>query len=154
MNGVYIGSESCIDLENENDIVLHHCHTSKTNNNVVGSRRKEKREFPPPIPHCRCVFRRHCTTDGRLILKMNHHHYFRAHRANGRLMLHLQEEETTHQTSNTIGSTKDKTRILHMGAVGGINGGSPSKFLNCNRAISTPLCVFGLPLHPLRTVLG
>lgn len=38
------------------------------------------------------VLRRHYTGDGRLILteeKVRHHEYFRAHRSNGRLTLHL-----------------------------------------------------------------
>ena len=61
-----------------------------------------KREFPPPIPslartenlpsHMPWVLKRYYTSDGRLILreeKVRHHEYFRAHRSNGRLTLHL-----------------------------------------------------------------
>ncbi|ESW08203.1 hypothetical protein PHAVU_009G027500 [Phaseolus vulgaris] len=90
----YIGSESCnIDLRN--DTVLHHCELSKRNT-VLGSKssskRREKRELPPPIPHMDIVLRRHYTSDGRLILeeeKVKHHECFRTHRANGRLTMHL-----------------------------------------------------------------
>ncbi|KAK7275727.1 hypothetical protein RIF29_16849 [Crotalaria pallida] len=114
----YIGNESCIDLRNENDVVIDHCETSKSNGNdddddpgptnqaydVKNSsrRRMEKRVFPPPIPllartenlacHMPWVLRRYYTSEGRLILKeekVKYHEYFQAHRENGRLTLQL-----------------------------------------------------------------
>ncbi|OIW02402.1 hypothetical protein TanjilG_04995 [Lupinus angustifolius] len=100
----YIGNESCIDLQNENDMV-DICETYKTNcdNKAKKSCKKnEKRVFPPPMPllartenlacHMPWVLKRYYTTEGRLILKeekVKHHEYFRAHRENGRLTLQL-----------------------------------------------------------------
>ncbi|TKY74342.1 The fantastic four family [Spatholobus suberectus] len=125
----YIGTESCIDLQK--DIVV------KINSvaSMSSSKRKEKRELPPPIPHMQWVLRRYCTSDGRLILreeKVKHHEYFRVHRANGRLTLRLlvpldheaSEEEAAHAPRengtdqniiNTIGLTgvrDNKTSIM------------------------------------------
>lgn len=61
-----------------------------------------EREIPPPIPslasaenqpgHSLWELKRYYTSDGRLILKeekVRHHEYFRVHRSNGRLTLHL-----------------------------------------------------------------
>ncbi|XP_057439962.1 protein FAF-like, chloroplastic [Lotus japonicus] len=99
----YIGTESCYDLQNEND-----------NNNVIDVKDKsnaesssirkckEKRVFPPPIPflartqnlasHMPWVLKRYTTSEGRLILKeekVKRHEYFRTHREDGRLILEL-----------------------------------------------------------------
>ncbi|XP_057974675.1 uncharacterized protein LOC131162334 [Malania oleifera] len=64
--------------------------------------KKRNGDLPPPIPslartenlpsHMPWVMKRYYTPDGRLIIreeKVRHHEYFRAHRANGRLILHL-----------------------------------------------------------------
>ncbi|KAK7385271.1 hypothetical protein VNO78_30985 [Psophocarpus tetragonolobus] len=103
----YIGTESCMDFQNSYDIVDNH-KTSKPNNagNKTKAKNSTKKEeskvFPPPIPllartqnlasHMPWVLKRYYTSEGRLILKeekVKHHEYFRAHRANGRLILHL-----------------------------------------------------------------
>lgn len=106
--GDYIGTESCFDILEENDVVS--APTKPSNRYRYGGRRREEREaraaaareFPPPIPllaqtenllpHMPWVLKRVVTSDGRLILreeKVRHHEYFRAHRSNGRLTLHL-----------------------------------------------------------------
>ncbi|WZZ10787.1 hypothetical protein YC2023_096708 [Brassica napus] len=106
--GDYIGTESCFDILEENDVVS--APTKPSNRYRYGGRRREEREaraaaareFPPPIPllaqtenllpHMPWVLKRVVTSDGRLILreeKVRHHEYFRAHRANGRLTLDL-----------------------------------------------------------------
>ncbi|XP_022772314.1 uncharacterized protein LOC111314961 [Durio zibethinus] len=108
--GDYIGMESCFDLENNKEV----CLGVKKDNEYSGvcsrsrgkreqrCRRMMKREFPPPLTwlvrtenlpsHMPWVLKRYYTSDGRLILreeKVRHHEYFRAHRSNGRLTLHL-----------------------------------------------------------------
>ena len=106
--GDYIGTESCFDILEENGVVS--APTRPSNRYRYGGRRREEREartaaareFPPLIPllaqtenllpHMPWVLKRVVTSDGRLILreeKVRHHEYFRAHRANGRLTLHL-----------------------------------------------------------------
>lgn len=175
----YIGTESCIDLQN--DIVVDHsCEISKTNNSAVlksNIKRKEKRVFPPPIPHMPWVLTRHYTTDGRLIItkqKVNHHEYFRAHRANGRLTLHLvplhheptkeEEEEAptiprenygTHENVKTIGLTM--TRVPNKNSIELPlridKGGTSSKHFNCYRVRSSPSCIFRVPVHPVNRSL-
>ncbi|KAG2303578.1 hypothetical protein Bca4012_062318 [Brassica carinata] len=108
--GDYIGTESCFDVlsaDEEKDVVSPQ---KPMNRYRYGGRRREEREaraaaareFPPPIPllaqtenllpHMPWVLRRVVTSDGRLILreeKVRHHEYFRAHRSDGRLTLHL-----------------------------------------------------------------
>ncbi|KAF8086461.1 hypothetical protein N665_0624s0002 [Sinapis alba] len=108
--GDYIGTESCFDVlsaDEGNDAVST---PEPMNRYRYGGRRREEREaraaaareFPPPIPllaqtenllpHMPWVLKRVVTSDGRLILreeKVRHHEYFRAHRSNGRLTLHL-----------------------------------------------------------------
>ncbi|KAJ4889623.1 structural constituent of ribosome [Raphanus sativus] len=110
--GDYLGTESCFDVlsaDEENDFVSSSSE-SMSRYRYGGRRRKEReagaaaaaREFPPPIPllaqtenllpHMPWVLKRVVTSDGRLILreeKVRHHDYFRAHRSNGRLTLHL-----------------------------------------------------------------
>ena len=105
-SGDYIGLESCVDLRDDDD-------DDELSSGNGGSERRGrrdrsremntmKREFPPPIPwlaqtgnllsHMPWVMKRYHTSDGRLIIrveKVKHHEYFRAHRANGRLTLHL-----------------------------------------------------------------
>ncbi|XP_022766374.1 uncharacterized protein LOC111311264 isoform X2 [Durio zibethinus] len=110
--GDYIGMESCFDLDNNKDVCVGG--DKDTNEYYSGvcsesrgkreqrCRRLIKREFPPPIPslasteslpsHMPWVLKRYYTSDGRLILreeKVRHQEYFRAHRSNGRLTLHL-----------------------------------------------------------------
>jgi hypothetical protein len=109
--GEYIGIESCLDLKNEEDIFTSSSNKEETNYESCSQRcHREKREqrwakkkeFPPPIPllartenlpsHMPWVLKRYYTSDGRLILreeKVRRHEYFRAHRSNGRLTLHL-----------------------------------------------------------------
>ncbi|KAG2318684.1 hypothetical protein Bca52824_011897 [Brassica carinata] len=103
--GDYIGTESCFDILSADEVP-----TKPSNRYRYGGRRREEREaraaaareFPPPIPllaqtgnllpHMPWVLKRVVTSDGRLILreeKVRHHEYFHAHRANGRLTLHL-----------------------------------------------------------------
>ncbi|KAJ8762921.1 hypothetical protein K2173_023050 [Erythroxylum novogranatense] len=104
--GDYIGVESCLDLKtNYNEEVL--AQQSYSHRNYVQRRNKRwlsrtNSELPPPITllartenlPCRMpwVLKRYYTSDGRLILreeKVRHHEYFKAHRSNGRLTLHL-----------------------------------------------------------------
>ncbi|KAJ0257591.1 Uncharacterized protein HA466_0084330 [Hirschfeldia incana] len=109
--GDYIGTESCLDVlsaDEENNVIS--TAPEPLNRYRYGGRRMEEREaraaaareFPPPIPllaqtenllpHMPWVLKRVVTSDGRLILreeKVRHHEYFRAHRSNGRLTLHL-----------------------------------------------------------------
>ncbi|XP_021284963.1 uncharacterized protein LOC110417089 [Herrania umbratica] len=114
--GDYIGMESCFDLDKSEGVCVSktcsggHDVNSNDCSGVCNRRRgkreqrckRMKREFPPPIPslartgnlfsHTPWVLRRYYTSDGRLILreeKVRHHEYFRAHRSNGRLTLHL-----------------------------------------------------------------
>ncbi|ESW13125.1 hypothetical protein PHAVU_008G170000 [Phaseolus vulgaris] len=98
----YICSDRCMDLQNTDHVVDNqetYGNEAKAMNNT---NRKENRVFPPPIPllartqnlaaHMPWVLKRYYTSEGRLILKekkVKHHEYFRAHRANGRLTLHL-----------------------------------------------------------------
>ncbi|CAL0317885.1 unnamed protein product [Lupinus luteus] len=100
----YIGNESCIDLQNENDMV-DLCETPNTNydnKSKKSCKKNEKRVFPPTMPllartenlacHMPWVLKRYYTSEGRLILKeekVKYHEYFRAHRENGRLTLQL-----------------------------------------------------------------
>lgn len=96
----YIGSESCIDLQNENDVVDHFKSNDVPKRSYI--KKKEKREFPPPMPrlaqtqnlasHMPWVYKRYYTDEGRLIIKeerVKHHEYFHVHRADGRLTMHL-----------------------------------------------------------------
>ncbi|CAK7347087.1 unnamed protein product [Dovyalis caffra] len=109
--GEYIGIESCLDLKNNEDALTSSSKKEETNYESFSQRRHrekrdqrkaKKKEFPPPIPllartanlpsHMPWVLKRYYTSDGRLILreeKVRHHEYFRAHRSNGRLTLHL-----------------------------------------------------------------
>lgn len=109
--GDYIGIESCLDLKDHDDMFISASEEKEGDQSfsVRLSRRderwaakKEKKEFPPPIPllartenlpcHMPWVLKRYYTSDGRLILKeerVRHHGYFRAQRCNGRLTLQL-----------------------------------------------------------------
>ncbi|KAG6786241.1 hypothetical protein POTOM_007838 [Populus tomentosa] len=110
--GEYIGIESCLDLKNEEDIFTPSSNKEETNYESCSTQRchrekreqrwAKKKEFPPPIPllartenlpsHMPWILKRYYTSDGRLILreeKVRRHEYFRAHRSNGRLTLHL-----------------------------------------------------------------
>ncbi|XVE95357.1 hypothetical protein REPUB_Repub02eG0090000 [Reevesia pubescens] len=117
--GDYIGMESCFDLDNnqevcggvvgggfkdDNELNSGVCSQSRGKQEKRCRRRRMKtnKEFPPPLPslaqtenlpsHMPWVLKRYYTNDGRLILreeKVRHHEYFRAHRSNGRLTLHL-----------------------------------------------------------------
>ncbi|XVE60429.1 hypothetical protein DITRI_Ditri05aG0128000 [Diplodiscus trichospermus] len=113
--GDYIGMESCYDLDNNQEVCggfVGGGAVVKNDNQYSGvcsrgkreqrCRRTVKRDFPPPIPslartdnmpsHMSWVLKRYYTSDGRLILreeKVRHQEYFRAHRSNGRLTLHL-----------------------------------------------------------------
>ncbi|XP_012078114.2 protein FANTASTIC FOUR 1 [Jatropha curcas] len=101
--GDYIGVESCLDLEKNEDVFS--SSSKKLETKILRNQRYcniKKKEFPPPIPSLArtgnlpsrmpWVLRRYYTNDGRLILKeerVKHHEYFRAHRSNGRLTLQL-----------------------------------------------------------------
>ncbi|KAF8109904.1 hypothetical protein N665_0089s0024 [Sinapis alba] len=108
--GDYIGTESCFDVlsaDEENDLVSSSESMSRYNGRIIRREKREAktaaaREFPPPIPllaqtenllpHMPWILKRVVTSDGRLILreeKVRHHEYFRSHRSNGRLTLHL-----------------------------------------------------------------
>ena len=99
LSGDHIGQESCADLWDNEE-----WRGGVERRGRIGrsSEMKTKKEFPPPIPwlaqtenllsHMPWVMKRYHTSDGRLIIreeKVKHHEYFRAHRANGRLTLHL-----------------------------------------------------------------
>ncbi|CAI8585516.1 unnamed protein product [Vicia faba] len=103
----YIGNESCIDLETDDNFLSNINHKSLASSNKKKMRtpirnREKKREFPPPIPclaqtqnlasHISYVLKKYYTDEGRLIIKeekVKHHEYFHASRENGRLTLHL-----------------------------------------------------------------
>ncbi|PNY06952.1 protein FANTASTIC FOUR 1-like [Trifolium pratense] len=103
----FIGNESCIDLQSENDVFnIEHQNALAPSEDKRITRcirnKDKKREFPPPIPclaqtenlasHMRYVLTRYYTNEGRLIIKeekVKHHEYFHAHRENGRLTLQL-----------------------------------------------------------------
>ncbi|OMO94172.1 hypothetical protein COLO4_16491 [Corchorus olitorius] len=112
--GDYIGMESCFDVdktEEQLELFLSKSSVTSSDGDLISGvcskirhrcRRTKKREFPPPIPslartenlnsHMPWVLKRYYTSDGRLILReerVKHHEYFRAHRSNGRLTLHL-----------------------------------------------------------------
>lgn len=112
--GDYIGIESCLDLKNNEDVFTtppppsspsskrEEAHESCSQRRCKTDQLCSRKEFPPPIPllartenlhsHMPWVLKRYYTSDGRLILreeKVRHHEYFRAHRCNGRLTLHL-----------------------------------------------------------------
>ncbi|XP_045813506.1 uncharacterized protein LOC123907336 [Trifolium pratense] len=102
----FIGNESCIDFQSENDVFnIDHQNTltSSTDKKITRCIRykDKKREFPPPI-HClaqienhaslmRYALTRYYTNEGRLIIKEEklHHEYIQSHRENGRLTLQL-----------------------------------------------------------------
>lgn len=96
----YIGNESCIDFQTDNNKSLPSSSEQKMKSCIRN--REKKREFPPPIPclaqtqnlasHMPYVLKRYYTDEGRLIIKeekVKHHEYFHAHRENGRLTLQL-----------------------------------------------------------------
>ncbi|KAL5078563.1 hypothetical protein RYX36_006984 [Vicia faba] len=102
----YIGNESCIDLQIEDNFLSNINDKSLASSNEKKMKmcirnRERKREFPPPMPclaqtqnlasHMPYVLKRYYTDDGRLIIKEEKvkHHYFHAHRENGRLTLQL-----------------------------------------------------------------
>jgi hypothetical protein len=103
----FIGNESCMDLQSENDVFnIDHQNALASSKDKKITRclrnKDKKREFPPPIPylaqtenlasHMRYVLTRYYTNEGRLIIKeekVKHHEYFHAHRENGRLTLQL-----------------------------------------------------------------
>lgn len=105
--GDYIGMESCLDLEENEEVHASNESEQGAYSKCRGKRdqrlaMKKKKEFPPPIPllartenlpgRMPWVLKRQYTSDGRLILteeRVRHHEYFRAHRANGRLTLQL-----------------------------------------------------------------
>ncbi|KAK9270150.1 hypothetical protein L1049_025726 [Liquidambar formosana] len=126
--GDYIGMESCFDLKNNVEIDT----TAKDDEAYSRWRGKrdqrwemrKKREFPPPIPslartgnlpcHMPWIFKRYYTNDGRLIIKeekVRHHEYFRAHRANGRLTLHLVPLDNDVLFPPTAGATEEDEYI-------------------------------------------
>ncbi|MED6122060.1 hypothetical protein PIB30_036185 [Stylosanthes scabra] len=97
----YIGSESCMDLQN--DIVEIEVEKNMKQQPQLNTVKKmeKKRELPPPI-RLLCgttndttpswALKRYHTSDGRLILKeekVKRQEWFRAHRSNGRLILQL-----------------------------------------------------------------
>ncbi|GAU48052.1 hypothetical protein TSUD_404870 [Trifolium subterraneum] len=98
----FIGNESCIDFQTENDVYPNTLAPSEDKKITRCIRNKDKkREFPPPI-HCLAQIENHAslmryaltkyyTNEGRLIIKEEkvHHEYIQAHRENGRLTLQL-----------------------------------------------------------------
>ncbi|KAK2978572.1 hypothetical protein RJ640_006691 [Escallonia rubra] len=106
--GDHIGMESCVDIVYEDDtaeVLGQRCGAGvKTRRRCWGKRsEKGEKEYPPAIPwlartenlpsaHMPWVFRRHYTADGRLVITeetVERPEYFRAHRSDGRLTLHL-----------------------------------------------------------------
>lgn len=128
---------------------------------------------------------------------MKHHEYFRAHRANGRLTLHLVNvsvddyedyfEETSptspheevcinnvtldhtdvvtvsndtfddveEENVNSNSTVADEFSLEHERDVLLANGSGRVKGLNCSPVRAGPACnIFGVPVHPTRTVQG
>ncbi|MBA0867687.1 hypothetical protein Goshw_002907, partial [Gossypium schwendimanii] len=142
-----------------------------------------KKEFPPPIPslartenqppHMPWVLQRYYTNDGRLILreeKVKHHEYFRAHRSNGRLTLHLipldnedndtdvEEEEEEAKEEDDQGNVVVETSIKDNNEseesmvkcpVGDNNdngiAANGGKCMNYSSVRTSPTCFLGLP---------
>ncbi|KAF9682558.1 hypothetical protein SADUNF_Sadunf05G0121400 [Salix dunnii] len=189
--GEYIGIESCLDLKNNEDIFA--SSSSKTEETNYGSCSREKRnqrwakkkEFPPPIPllartenlpsHMPWVLKRYYTGDGRLILreeKVRHHEYFRAHRCNGRLTLHLVplddevsalpflvNHERRHDFENDHDLVEESTEMDVNGNDGVENdycvknsSGSAGKCLNYSSVRRSSTCIFGVPVPAVRPV--
>ncbi|KAI9107038.1 hypothetical protein K1719_022566 [Acacia pycnantha] len=104
-DGDFIGTESCINDVSDNgfgDVNIDQPGPPVLKKQGSSRKKSEKREFPPPIPlltrthdlsfHMPWELKRYHTSDGRLILReeeAGYHHFFRAHRANGRLTLQL-----------------------------------------------------------------
>ncbi|KAJ8772247.1 hypothetical protein K2173_027424 [Erythroxylum novogranatense] len=126
LTGDYIGVESCLDLKASNEEVFTQENSSyrscvqRSSKRIQRSSSRNRGEFPPPIPllartenlPCRMpwVLRRYYTSDGRLILreeKVRHHEYFRAHRSNGRLTLHLVPLDNVHVFNHVSNGRKE-----------------------------------------------
>ncbi|MED6131379.1 hypothetical protein PIB30_008968 [Stylosanthes scabra] len=96
----YIGTESCMDLQNDIGKIEVVEKKKKQQLNTV-KKMEKKRELPPPITllcgttkdtTSSWALKRYHTSDGRLILKeekVKRQEWFRAHRSNGRLILQL-----------------------------------------------------------------
>ncbi|KAG4140804.1 hypothetical protein ERO13_D06G040100v2 [Gossypium hirsutum] len=187
--GDYIGMESCFDLYNNDQV----CSGGGDGGRVCRESRVKrgqrcKKEFPPPIPslartenqppHMPWVLQRYYTNDGRLILreeKVKHHEYFRAHRSNGRLTLHLipldnedndtdveeeeeEEEEEEAKEEDDQGNVVVETSIKDNNEseesmvkcpVGDNNdngiAANGGKCMNCSSVRTSPTCFLGLP---------
>ncbi|CAJ1971803.1 unnamed protein product [Sphenostylis stenocarpa] len=210
----YIGTESCMDLQNTNHVLDQHENykSNKLGNDAKAinkTKKKENKVFPPPIPllartqnlasHMPWVLKRYYTSEGRLILKekkVKHHEYFRAHRANGRLTLHLVNvsfddydeyfEETaptspheeadihnvTHDHTGAVTTSNDRVDeeeenvasnstvadeflVEHESDFVVANGTSRVTCSDSSSVRSGPACnIFGVPVHPIRTVHG
>ncbi|KAL5078624.1 hypothetical protein RYX36_007045 [Vicia faba] len=102
----YIGNESCIDFQTDDNFLSNINHKSLASNKKKMRspirNRVKKRNFPPPIPylaqtqnlasHMSYMLIRYYTDEGRLIIKeekVKHHEYFHAHRENDRITLQL-----------------------------------------------------------------
>ncbi|OMO85765.1 hypothetical protein CCACVL1_10006 [Corchorus capsularis] len=135
--GDYIGMESCFDVdktEEQLELFLSKSSVTSSDGDLISGvcskirhrcRRTKKREFPPPIPslartenlnsHMPWVLKRYYTSDGRLILReerVKHHEYFRAHRSNGRLTLHLVPLDDDYDDEiNDLGPIKEDIEI-------------------------------------------
>ncbi|XP_012449004.1 uncharacterized protein LOC105772228 [Gossypium raimondii] len=182
--GDYIGMESCFDLYN-NDQVCSGGGGGDGGRVFRESRVKRgqrcRKEFPPPIPslartenqppHMPWVLQRYYTNDGRLILreeKVKHHEYFRAHRSNGRLTLHLipldnedndtdvEEEEAKEEddqgnvvVETSIKDNNESEESMVKCPVGDNNdngiAANGGKCMNYSSVRTSPTCFLGLP---------
>ncbi|KAL2977464.1 hypothetical protein AAZX31_13G069900 [Glycine max] len=169
-------------LQNTNNITDNHksFRYNDARNKIKAKSKTKTKMFPPYIPllartqnlasHMPWVLKRYYTNEGRLILKeekMKHHEYFRAHRANGRLTLHLVNvpfdghneyfEEATpsntpHDEERIWLVVNDELSMEHDSDVVVVGGGRV-KCLNCSSVRTGPTCnIFGLPVLPIRTV--
>uniref|UniRef100_A0A7N0UXR7 FAF domain-containing protein n=1 Tax=Kalanchoe fedtschenkoi TaxID=63787 RepID=A0A7N0UXR7_KALFE len=105
--GDVVGVESCIDLRSNDDTTIAFYtgaaagHRSFTPAKMT-MKKKQMREYPPPLPSLAWEMKRYRTCDGRLIIReekagrLRHHDVFRADRSNGRLTLHLLHSDSDH----------------------------------------------------------
>ncbi|CDY41493.1 BnaA08g20950D [Brassica napus] len=158
--GDYIGTESCFDILEENDVVS--APTKPSNRYRYGGRRREEREaraaaareFPPPIPllaqtenllpHMPWVLKRVVTSDGRLILREEKSVIITASDDDDGCNVHGGIKDGYRKTILEVAAAEE-TVVESGGMVGG--GGSP-------RGKCMKSCFVGMTVREIRPVLS